>query len=467
MLALSLAALLLPVLDVRADPVHIDLVKRAPLNHDAAYYHNVAEGVRAKYGYSMTRRGVHGVVQRASTGNLPILNQNRDASYLGAVTVGTPPQTFDVVLDTGSSDLWIADTSCRTCPTSARLYDASKSSSNQPSANGQTTTIRYGSGQVSGSVAQDTVSMAGFTIPSQTFLQADEVSRSLVDSELSGIMGLAFDTISSTRSTPFWQALAQNGELATQEMGFWLTRAGNVQGSNSVVPGGVFTLGGINSTFINGDIDFVDLVADPQPSFWLLPLTDAIVQGQSIQISAGLSAIDTGTTLIGGPTDEVTRIWSAVPGSQEVGPDMPGFWTFPCDTQIEVSLSFGSKSWSINPSDMNLGATDTQGRRCVGGVFDLGLGSNIESGNSGNPQWVIGDVFLKNVYSVFRASPPSIGFAQLSEAAGGSGPGSTATGSGGAGTGSSDATMHASAETVMTLISVLSAGLLSVLAGVI
>lgn len=107
MLALSLAALLLPVLDVRADPVHIDLVKRAPLNHDAAYYHNVAEGVRAKYGYSMTRRGVHGVVQRASTGNLPILNQvsffatspstlshldiqNRDASYLGAVTVGTP-----------------------------------------------------------------------------------------------------------------------------------------------------------------------------------------------------------------------------------------------------------------------------------------------------------------------------------------------------------------------------------------
>lgn len=43
---------------------------------------------------------------------------------------------------------------------------------------------------------------------------------------------------------------------------------------------------------------------------------------------------------------------------------------------------------------MNLGATDTQGRRCVGGVFDLGLGSNIESGNSGNPQWVIGDVFL-------------------------------------------------------------------------
>lgn len=98
-------------------------------------------------------------------------------------------------------------------------------------------------------------------------------------------MGLAFDTISSTRSTPFWQALAQNGELATQEMGFWLTRAGNVQGSNNVVPGGVFTLGGINSTFINGDIDFVDLVADPQPSFWLLPLT-----GRSFKLTQRVNA---------------------------------------------------------------------------------------------------------------------------------------------------------------------------------
>lgn len=43
---------------------------------------------------------------------------------------------------------------------------------------------------------------------------------------------------------------------------------------------------------------------------------------------------------------------------------------------------------------MNLGAADRQGQRCVGGIFDLSLGSNIEAGNSGNPQWVIGDTFL-------------------------------------------------------------------------
>jgi hypothetical protein len=86
-------------------------------------------------------------------------------------------------------------------------------------------------------------------------------------------MGLAFDTISSTQSTPFWQTLSQSGQLANQEMGFWLTRAGKSQGQNNVVPGGVFTLGGVNSTFINGDIDFVDMPAGTQPSFWLLSMS--------------------------------------------------------------------------------------------------------------------------------------------------------------------------------------------------
>lgn len=56
-------------------------------------------------------------------------------------------------------------------------------------------------------------------------------------------------------------------------------------------------------------------------------------------------------------------------------------------------MAFGGKSWPIDPTDMNLGAIDRAGRFCVGGIFDLSLGSNIEAG-SGNPSWVIGDVFL-------------------------------------------------------------------------
>jgi len=54
------------------------------------------------------------------------------------------------------------------------------------------------------------------------------------------------------------------------------------------------------------------------------------VQGKSVSIttgSAALSAIDTGTTLIGGPTADVNTIWAAVPGSSPVA-NMQGFFSF-------------------------------------------------------------------------------------------------------------------------------------------
>lgn len=54
------------------------------------------------------------------------------------------------------------------------------------------------------------------------------------------------------------------------------------------------------------------------------------VQGKSVPITTGasaLSAIDTGTTLIGGPTDDVKAIWAAVPGAAAVTSN-PGFFSF-------------------------------------------------------------------------------------------------------------------------------------------
>lgn len=413
---------LLPAFSWAAEPLHFTLSRRSE-SHDISFYTHAAEHLRGKYGVTKHVPG------RRATAGISMVNQQSDASYFATVNIGTPPQPFNVILDTGSSDLWVADASCTTCSLSTPLFVAGNSTTIQLSASG--TNIKYGSGEVAGQIGRDTVSMGGFTVTQQTFLAVDQLTSGLLDGSVSGILGLAFSTIASTRAVPFWQTLANNGQLTTPEMSFWMTRFRDDPNASVEEPGGIFTLGGTNSSLFTGDIEFIDMPVNT-PTFWLLSLNAVTVQGRTVAISTGsasLSAIDTGTTLIGGPTKDVDAIYAAIPGSQKVA-SMAGFYSFPCSTTVSISMSFGGKLWPINPADMNLGRVSRGSTQCVGGIFDLSLGSNITPG-SGNPSWVVGATFLKNVYAVYRSSPPSIGFAQLSAAAGGSGtPGAAPGGTG-------------------------------------
>ncbi|KAJ3576769.1 hypothetical protein NP233_g228 [Leucocoprinus birnbaumii] len=427
MVPLSLAPYLLFLTAlVSADPIHFDLVRRGR-NHIIDYA-VIADGIRLKYGYPAAAHDAaarRDMIKRASTTDISVINQYQDLNYLATVGIGTPPQELAVGLDTGSADLWVADSLCLACDKDTLTYNANDSSSNVVVGDppiGQKIPLRYGIGEVNGTIASETVSMGGFTITDQTFVQVDQIIDGFTDSPRSGIMGLAFSSIAITNATPFWEALSNGGQLQNKEMSFWFKRFGDDASAPNVAPGGVFTLGGTNTKYFSGEIEFIDMPTS-NPTYWFLSMTNVTVQDKSISISTGpaaLAAIDTGTTLIGGPTAGVRAIWNAVPQAQDLGAYRPGFWAFPCNTNIQVSLSFGGKAWPIDPDDMNLGPVDTTGQLCWGGIFDLGAGTSIQP-QPGNPSWIVGDGFLKNVYSVFRVDPPSIGFAQLSRAVGGPG----------------------------------------------
>jgi cathepsin D len=98
----------------------------------------------------------------------------------------------------------------------------------------------------------------------------DDLPNSFLAGSASGIMGLAFSAIADNRSTPFWQALGS--QLAVSEMAFYLTRFNGDSSANEEEPGGVFTLGGTNSTLFTGDIEFLNMPSGT-PTFWLLTMS--------------------------------------------------------------------------------------------------------------------------------------------------------------------------------------------------
>jgi cathepsin D len=83
---------------------------------------------------------------------------------------------------------------------------------------------------------------------------------------------------------------------------------------------------------------------------------------------------------------------------------MLSFQYIACSTTVNVAISFGGQTWSISPDDFKLAQVSSS--QCVGAIF-------VFSGPSSGPGWIVGDTFLKNVYSVFRANPASVGFAAL------------------------------------------------------
>jgi hypothetical protein len=62
-----------------------------------------------------------------------------------------------------------------------------------------TFSIQYGSGSAAGTLCQDVVTLAGYSVASQTFAQCDDVSDGLVAQEVSGIMGLGFQALAFSR----------------------------------------------------------------------------------------------------------------------------------------------------------------------------------------------------------------------------------------------------------------------------
>ncbi|GJJ11469.1 hypothetical protein Clacol_005702 [Clathrus columnatus] len=399
--------------------LEIPLIRRNQSVRDVTWLQNQAARLRSKYGSSTTsprtiKRSTQQQQQQQppGSGTNQLINQNSDSSYYGSIAVGTPPVSFNVILDTGSSDLWLVgdDGNCDICDDNgggdgSGGFTASASSTFRNLS--EPFRITYGSGEATGTLGQDIVTMAGFQVNGQTFAVCNDMSSNLLFEPVMGLMGLAFQSIATSRAYPFWQTLAQAGALTESLFSFFLTRFAGDTHAGSDEPGGSFTLGATNSSLYTGEIEYLPL-PEGLESYWILTLDSLTIQDSNIPLpsgSASFAAIDTGTTLIGGPQSLIEDIFAKIPGSAPGTGDIESYYTYPCATEISISLSFGGRTWSIEPVDFMLMAINED--TCVGAFFALENQGSV-------PAWIIGDTFLKNVYSVFRYDPPSVGFASLS-----------------------------------------------------
>ncbi|KAI0675143.1 protease [Trametes maxima] len=318
-----------------------------------------------------------------------LTDEENDVYWEGPISIGTPGQNFQIDFDTGSADLWIPSTKCTSSYCSNKnKYDPSRSSTSEKKS-GQFS-ILYGDGsEVSGPEYTDTVTVAGVTAKGQYFSPVDTISPSFGSEAVDGILGLAFPAISNLNKSPFFNTAKSQGAVKNGVFGMKLAKIGSE-----------LYLGGTDSSLYTGSIEYHPVTGT---GFWQIGGASLRVGSQTVA-SGFQTIIDSGTTIIYGPPSSVAALYKAIPGSK-VYDSQNGFYSFPCaTTPSNVALNWGGKSWAISADNFVLGKASLT--ECIGAIVgrDMGLGSKT---------WLVGDSFMKNVYTAFSFDANSVGFSPL------------------------------------------------------
>jgi len=321
-----------------------------------------------------------------------IIKDYANAQYYGTVKIGSPPQEFQVIYDTGSSNLWVPEVGCVHCGYKwihggKNKYDSDASHTFVE--DGSDFSIQYGSGAVSGVFAEDSVILADdIEVKNQKFATIHDAAGmgiAYTFAYFDGILGLGFDSISvGGVETVFHQAIEQ-GAVEKPMFAFYL-------GDNA---DGELTFGGYDDTKFEGDLSWVSL---SDATYWRIN-TDGVKIGL---FSSGPSdaIVDSGTSLITGPSKDILAI------ALEIGakPTITGQYTIDCekvDDIPEITWTIDGKDYPVPGKDLVISASGT----CLFAMMGMDFPKP-------GPQWILGDVFMRKYYTVFDYEEERVGFAK-------------------------------------------------------
>ncbi|CAJ0939135.1 unnamed protein product, partial [Mesorhabditis belari] len=354
-----------------------------------------------------------------------------DEEYLGNVTIGSPDQSFKVILDTGSADFWIPDRYCdqgfdcegctklnwdcafecqdgfccevltekwkntawlnytrqpsvfkTACDGKAR-YDLTKSSTYQHNGNGFD--IYYGTGSAYGFLGTDTVRFGAvgtdqLVVPKSTFGMATHIADFFAEDPIDGILGLAWPSISVSDSTPVLNNAISQKLLDQNLFSVYLAMIGFQDG----VYGGVYTYGAIDTENCGPILAYQPLSS---ATYWQYKMSQVDV-GSYSQSSGRFQwdvISDTGTSFIGAPQSI----------SDKIGKQLGATWDKKNQVyEIACNATIPDFVFTIAGPDVNF---------CYLALFPFD--------NEGfGPDWILGDPFIRQYCHVFDYQQKRIGF---------------------------------------------------------
>ncbi|XP_018611521.1 gastricsin-like [Scleropages formosus] len=319
-----------------------------------------------------------------------------DTTYYGSIAIGTPPQTFQVLFDTGSANLWVDSDYCNTQACNAHTKFNHTSSSTYSSTS-QTFYLPYGSGSLYGIFGYDTVNVGGTVIKKQMLgLSTNEPGQNFLVAQFDGILGLSYPSLSVGQATPVMDNMMKQGLLEYNAFAFYLSRNGQ-QGSE-------VAFGGVDNTKYQGQIYWTPVTSQ---TYWQIEIKGFSINNQETDwCSQGCQAIvDTGTSFLTCPQQYMGYLMQAI-GAQA---DQFGGYSVDCNANNLPTFAFNINGMNLSLPSSSYIMVQNQGgyQFCM-----VAISSTYLPSQNGQPLWILGDVFLREYYSVYDRTNNQVGFAK-------------------------------------------------------
>merc|ERR1719362_2598467 len=312
-------------------------------------------------------------------------------AYYGEVTVGTPPQRFMVVYDTGSGNLIVPSSDCQSvaCSLHARFReDESRKlrSAVCASYDGQPSTsikITFGTGHVLGKCVEDDVCIGGLCTSAGFIAATDESRMPFSSFRFDGVMGLALSTLSRNNDFSIIRQLASRHLLKQPVFSVFLSEQ---EDESSEV-----TFGDIVKEHMASELFWVPLTG--VSGYWEVKMEDVTVNERRQGVCQDCRvAVDTGTSMLAGPSFITSQLRSLV----NVREDCSNYGDLP-----KLGFVIGGRILSLYPSDY----VSRTFSGCSVTLMDLDVPPPT------GPIFILGVPFLQRYYTVYDEPNKRVGFA--------------------------------------------------------
>mmetsp|Transcript_67254 Transcript_67254/g.180727 ORF Transcript_67254/g.180727 Transcript_67254/m.180727 type:complete len:429 (+) Transcript_67254:93-1379(+) len=319
------------------------------------------------------------------------------SEYFGKVSVGTPPQEFTVVFDTGSGNLLLPSQQCKdqAC-TSHKRFNAGASSTavdvgfadspDKPVVKGgdrDVVTITFGTGEISGVFVKDNICVGSICTHGNFVAATEESDEPFSLVPFDGIFGLGLQQMSEGPHFNILDCMIRDKVLKANMFAVFF-------GATDEEPSEI-TFGEYRKAKMATDLFWVPVSS---PGYWQVQMEDITIANKRMSLCKGQCqvAVDTGTSLMAGPTDIVNDLIDKL----AVANNCSNYDTLP-----DLGFVVGKHILNLKPEDY----VDKSEDGCSVALMTLDIPPPK------GPLFIFGDPFLRKYYTVYDREALRVGFA--------------------------------------------------------